>query len=84
LELKKAGVWVKQNPKEAATLLAGVWGLDAAIIEQANAHRSYVVRQVLSTALTEQQRIADIFFAEKLLPKKINAQDVTLFKPVAP
>jgi sulfonate transport system substrate-binding protein len=84
VELKKAGVWVKQSPKEAATLLAGVWGLDAAIIEQANAHRSYVVRQVLPAALGEQQRIADSFFAEKLLPKKINAQDVALFKPATP
>ncbi|HEY5581535.1 MAG TPA: aliphatic sulfonate ABC transporter substrate-binding protein [Rhodoferax sp.] len=83
LELKNAGVWVKQSPKEAATLLSGVWGLDAAIIEQANAHRSYVVRQVVPAALTEQQRIADAFFAEKLLPKKINAQDVVLFKPAA-
>ena len=82
-ELKKAGLWVKQNPKEAATLLSGVWGLDAAIIEQANAHRSYVVRPVLASALGEQQRIADAFFAEKLLPKKINAQDVALFKPPA-
>ncbi|MES2879145.1 MAG: aliphatic sulfonate ABC transporter substrate-binding protein [Pseudomonadota bacterium] len=80
-ELHKAGLWVKQSPKEAATLLSGVWGLDAAIIEQANAHRSYAVRPVVPAALTEQQRIADAFFAEKLLPKKINAQDVALFKP---
>lgn len=80
-ELQKAGLWVKQNPKPAATLLSGVWGLDAAIIEQANAHRSYVVRPVVPAALIEQQRIADAFFAEKLLPKKINAQDVALFKP---
>jgi sulfonate transport system substrate-binding protein len=80
-ELQKAGVWVKRNPKEAATLLAGVWGLDAAIVEQANAHRSYEVRPVAPSALTEQQRIADAFYAEKLLPKKINAQDVALFKP---
>lgn len=80
-ELKKTGAWVKQNSKEAATLLSGVWGLDANIIEQANAHRSYLVRPVVGAALTEQQRIADAFFAEKLLPKKINAQDVALFKP---
>jgi len=82
-ELQKIGVWVKQNPKEAATLLGGLWGLDAAIVEQANSHRSYEVRAVVSTTLNEQQRIADTFFAEKLLPKKINAQDVALFKPGA-
>jgi sulfonate transport system substrate-binding protein len=80
-ELQKTGAWVKQNPKEAARLLSTVWGLDAKIVEQANAHRSYEVRAVLPPALAEQQRIADVFFAEQLLPKKINALDVALFKP---
>ena len=80
-ELEKTGKWVKQNPKEAAALLSPVWGLDAATIEQANARRSYAVRPVLAEALTEQQRIADAFFAEKLLPRKINALDVALFQP---
>lgn len=31
-ELQKAGVWVKQSPKDAAALLAPVWGLDASVI----------------------------------------------------
>jgi len=82
-ELEKTGKWVKQNPKEAAALLSPVWGLDAATIEQANSRRSYAVRPVVAEGLTEQQRIADAFFGEKLLPKKINALDVALFKPGA-
>ncbi|MDH6594655.1 sulfonate transport system substrate-binding protein [Variovorax sp. TBS-050B] len=80
-ELEKAGRWVKQNPKDAAALLSPVWGLDTATIEQANARRSYAVRPVRAEALAEQQRIADAFFAEKLLPRKINALDVALFQP---
>ncbi|WP_395315939.1 aliphatic sulfonate ABC transporter substrate-binding protein [Variovorax sp. UC74_104] len=82
-ELEKTGKWVKQNPREAATLLAPVWGLDAATIEQANARRSYAVRPVVPEALGEQQRIADAFLAEKLLPRKIDALNVALFKPGA-
>ncbi len=82
-ELKKAGQWVKASPKDAAALLATAWGLDAATIEQANSRRSYEVRPVLQAALAEQQKIADVFLAEKLLPKKVNAQDVVLFKPGA-
>ncbi|MBN8754774.1 MULTISPECIES: aliphatic sulfonate ABC transporter substrate-binding protein [Variovorax] len=82
-ELEKTGKWVKQNPKDAATLLAPVWGLDAATIEQANGRRSYAVRPVVAEGLTEQQRIADAFFAEKLLPRKIDALNVALFKPGA-
>lgn len=82
-ELRKAGTWVKQQPAEAAALLAPVWGLDTATVEQANARRSYEVRPVLAAGLGEQQRIADAFFAEKLLPRKLDALDVALFKPGA-
>jgi sulfonate transport system substrate-binding protein len=56
-----------------------VWGLDAAIIEQANARRSYAVRPVTRERLGEQQKIADAFLAEKLLPRRIDALDVALF-----
>ena len=82
-ELEKTGKWVKQSPKDAAALLAPVWGLDAATIEQANGRRSYAVRPVVPEVLGEQQRIADAFFAEKLLPRKIDALNVALFKPGA-
>ncbi|SCX67177.1 sulfonate transport system substrate-binding protein [Variovorax sp. EL159] len=82
-QLEKTGQWVKQNPKEAAVLLAPVWGLDAATIEQVNSRRSYAVRPVVAEGLAEQQRIANAFFAEKLLPRKIDALNVALFKPGA-
>lgn len=82
-ELEKAGKWVKQSPKDAAALLAPVWGIDAATVEQANGRRSYAVRPAVADGLKEQQRIADAFFAEKLLPRKINALDIALFKPGA-
>ena len=79
-QLERTGKWVKANPKEAAALLSPVWGLDAETIEQANGRRSYAVRPVVADRLTEQQKIADAFFADKLLPRKINALDVALFK----
>lgn len=82
-ELKKTGLWVRQNPKEAATFLAPLWGLDAPTIELANSRRSYDVRAVVVNALGEQQRIADTFFAAGLLPKKVNATDVAIWKPAA-
>lgn len=80
-ELKKAGVWVKQNSKEAAGILGPVWGLDTATVELANSRRSYEVRAVVPAALAEQQKIADAFFAEGLVPKKVNTADVALWKP---
>lgn len=80
-ELKKAGVWIRHNPKEAASLLAPVWGLDAATVELANSRRSYDVRTVAPAALAEQQKIADAFFGEGLVPKKVNTAEVVIWKP---
>ncbi|WP_406622394.1 aliphatic sulfonate ABC transporter substrate-binding protein [Acidovorax sp. SDU_ACID1] len=82
-ELEKTGRWVKQHPREAAQLLAPVWGLDAATIEQANGRRSYAVRPVVPEVLGEQQKIADAFLAEKLLPRRVDALDAPLFRPGA-
>jgi sulfonate transport system substrate-binding protein len=82
-ELEKTGRWVKQSPKDAAALLAPFWGLDPAIVEQANGRRSYAVRPVTPQNIVEQQKIADTFLAEKLLPRRINTVDVPLFKPQA-
>lgn len=81
-ELKKAGRWVKQNPKEAAAQLAPVWGLDTGTVEAANARRSYDVRAVSAESLVEQQKIADTFHAQGLLPRKVEIA-VTLWKPPA-
>lgn len=77
--LRKTGKWVKQSPKEAAALLAPAWGLDAQTVELANGRRSYDVRLVVKEALAEQQRIADAFFGEGLLPRKLDATAVPLW-----
>jgi sulfonate transport system substrate-binding protein len=80
-QLQATGKWVKDNPGQAAELLAPVWGLDAATIEQANARRSYQVRAATAENLSEQQQIADAFLAEGVLPKQVNATDVTIWQP---
>ena len=72
-KLAETGKWVKAHPKDAATLLAGLWGIDAATVEEANSHRSYKVGVVTAPGLSEQQRIADAFFSEGLLPVKVDA-----------
>ncbi len=80
-ELVKTGDWLLANPRAAAQVLSPLWGgLDPAIVEQANARRSYQVRLVQPQSLKEQQKIADAFVAEGLLPKPVNALDVTIWK----
>ena len=80
-KLDETGKWVKAHPKEAAALLAGLWGIDAPTVEEANSHRSYQIGVVTSPGLSEQQRIADAFYAEGLLPIKVNAGDAKIWTP---
>src|SRR4051794_975854 len=80
-KLDETGKWVKAHPKESAALLAGLWGIDAPTVEEASSHRSYKVGVVKPAGLSEQQRIADAFFAEGLLPVKVNAGDARIWTP---
>jgi sulfonate transport system substrate-binding protein len=80
-KLDETGAWVKAHPKEAAASLAGLWGIDAATVEEANGHRSYKVGAVTPDKLAEQQRIADAFFAEHLIPVKVDAAAVKIWTP---
>ncbi|MBX4378583.1 hypothetical protein K4H02_26340, partial [Mycobacterium tuberculosis] len=75
---------VKAHPKEAAKLLADLWGIDAATVETANGHRSYGVGAVTPDKLSEQQKIADAFFSEGLIPRKLDTAAVRIWTPKAP
>jgi sulfonate transport system substrate-binding protein len=80
-QLRTMGVWVKQNPGEAAGLLAEIWGIDAPTVEQANRNRSYQVGAVTLEGLAEQQKIADAFLREGVLPRAVDTRDVRLWRP---
>lgn len=83
-ELAEAGDWLRANPAEAARILGPLWGnLDPAIVEQANGRRSYQVRPVEPGGLGEQQKIADAFFAEGLLPRAVDTRAVATWQPEA-
>lgn len=83
-ELARAGDWLRANPAEAARILGPLWGnLDPAIVEQANGRRSYQVRPVEPDGLGEQQKIADAFFAEGLLPRAVDTRAVATWQPEA-
>ncbi|MGB6102548.1 MAG: aliphatic sulfonate ABC transporter substrate-binding protein [Pusillimonas sp.] len=77
--LREAGQWAKREPGKAAALLAPVWGLDDAVVIAANGHRTYDVRPVEAANLADQQNIADVFFTNKLLPKKIDAASASIW-----
>jgi sulfonate transport system substrate-binding protein len=83
-KLVETGKWVKANPAEAAAALTGLWGIDAATIQEANSHRSYLVGPLTPSGLSEQQRIADAFFAEHLIPAKLDTTALKIWTPKGP
>jgi sulfonate transport system substrate-binding protein len=82
-KLAETGRWAKQHPQDAAALLAKLWGIDAATVAEANSHRSYAVGPVTAAGLAEQQRIADAFFAESVLPAKLDTSKPVIWTPPA-
>ncbi|WP_020203461.1 MULTISPECIES: aliphatic sulfonate ABC transporter substrate-binding protein [Cupriavidus] len=79
-ELRRAGEWIKQNPAAAAQWHAPLIGLDAPTVEAANRRRTYQVQTVDAASLEEQQRIADAFTSQKILPKKVVVADSPVWK----
>ena len=78
--LVEAGAWMKANPEEAVALLAPIWGdLPPAVVAAANSRRTYAVEPVERSQLGEQQAIADVFHEAKLIPRRIDATDVSIF-----
>jgi sulfonate transport system substrate-binding protein len=75
-ELTKIGEWVKANPDEAAKIQAPLVGLDIEVVKLGNSRRSYAVAAVDAEAIAEQQKIADLFVDEGLLPKPIKVSAV--------
>jgi len=69
------GQWIKSNLKQAAAIIAPIQGLDADIVESALRRYQFGVAPVTDAIASEQQRIADVFFELKLIPKTIRIAD---------
>lgn len=80
-KLDETGRWVNAQPKAAAALLSSLWGIDADIVEQALKNRSHKIGAVTKAGLGEQQKIADAFVGEGVLPKRIDTSDVKIWSP---
>jgi sulfonate transport system substrate-binding protein len=74
-ELKQTDDWAAASPKEAQTILGPQLGLAPAVLARAVARFSYGVRPVGADVLADQQRIADVFYALKLIPRPVRVAD---------
>lgn len=69
------GQWLKANLRQAAGLIAPLQGLDVEVVELSLKRYQFGVVPVTAAVAAEQQKIADAFFALKLIPRPIRITD---------
>lgn len=81
-ELTRSDSFVQSNRAEAGAIIAASTGLDAASIASflERRPRSPVV-YLTNNIIEEQQRVADNFYQQKLIPKAVNIRDAVWLPP---
>lgn len=79
-DVVERGLWLKNNLKQSAAIIAPLQGLDADIVEVNLRRYQYGVAHLSDAVIAEQQKIADTFLELKLIPKSIAVRDAA-WKP---
>ncbi|MBD2133382.1 MULTISPECIES: sulfonate ABC transporter substrate-binding protein [unclassified Sphaerospermopsis] len=77
-EVDKLGEWAESNPNEVVKILAPELKLDPALLSVVVRRRTFRLRPINSSLIAEQQRIADLFYNEKVIPRRIAIKDSVL------
>ncbi|MEH2375511.1 aliphatic sulfonate ABC transporter substrate-binding protein [Nostoc sp.] len=71
-EAQKAGEFAEKNPTIIANDLAPELKLDVSIVEKVVRRSAYRLRRLTPAIIAQQQGVADFYFAEKVIPRKID------------
>ncbi|WP_445629206.1 sulfonate ABC transporter substrate-binding protein [Nostoc sp. DSM 114167] len=77
-EIEKNGEWAEANRKEVAKLIAPVLKIDLPIQEVISSRANYRLKGITPELMQAQQNVADLFYNEKILPKKIDVKEALL------
>lgn len=80
-ELATAGAWVLAHPHAAAELLAPQVGLPLSVVDVWQRRARYGERPIEASVIASQQRVADLFFSHRLIPKKIDVSSAVWHRP---
>lgn len=69
------GKWLKAHIKQAAAIIAPLQGLDPEVVELNLRRYGYGVTPLTPAVIAEQQKIADIFFELKLIPRAVAVRE---------
>ncbi len=71
-ELNLSTEWVASHQDEAAKLLEKPTSLDFNILKSSISRMGFGVQPISPAVISEQQRVADAFYEQKLIPNKLN------------
>jgi len=77
-EINNVGKWAEAHPQDVAKIIAADSHLDLATLETIVKRRHYTLRPINDGILSGQQQIADFFYENKFISKKINVKDAAL------
>lgn len=77
-EVDKLGEWAESNPNEVVKILAPELKLDPSLLSVVVRRRTFRLRPINSSLIAEQQRIADLFYKEGVIPKKVAIKESVL------
>ncbi|MBE9057601.1 sulfonate ABC transporter substrate-binding protein [Sphaerospermopsis sp. LEGE 08334] len=74
-EIDKLGAWAESNPNEVVKILAPELKLDPALLSVVVRRRTFRLQKISDSIIREQQRIADLFHKEGVIPQKIAVRE---------
>jgi sulfonate transport system substrate-binding protein len=77
-EIDKIDEWAEPKPREVAEILSPLIGIDAGVLEEVAKRRAYGLEMITKDVVAYQQKLADTFYRLKLIPKKLNVQEVAM------
>lgn len=84
-QVRATGQWAASHPKDIAALIGPLTGLPPEIVATWQARTRYGAVPVTADIVANQQRVADLFYQQKLIPKPVSvAGSVWVWKPAKP
>jgi sulfonate transport system substrate-binding protein len=71
-QVRLTGKWASEHPQEISTVLTQQTGVPADIVATWMARSRFGATPVTPDIVANQQRVADLFYQEKLIPKPVN------------
>jgi sulfonate transport system substrate-binding protein len=74
-ELDKTDIWIKDHPKESVEIAAELTQLPTDALLRSHSNGEFGLRPITPATIAGQQKVADLWYKEQLIPKKVNVEE---------